>query len=68
MPNKNVIVSAKPSILSSLNPNSLESLKANNLYCGYIDRGARKGVIVKFNERVKIFIGKENLNEESAVF
>lgn len=63
MPNKNVIVSAKPSILSSMNPTSLESIKANNLYTGYIDRGARKGVLVKFNERVKIFIGKENLNE-----
>lgn len=68
MGNKNVIVSAKPSLLSSLNPNSIESIKANHLYCGYIDRGARKGVIVKFNERVKIFIGKENLNEQAVSY
>ncbi|EAR99985.1 S1 RNA-binding domain protein (macronuclear) [Tetrahymena thermophila SB210] len=66
MPNKNVIVSAKPSILSNMNPNSLESVKANNIYTAYIDRGARKGVLVKFNERVKFFIGKENLDEHAA--
>lgn len=66
--NKNVIVSAKPSILSALNPTSLESIKANNLYCGYIDRGARKGVIVKFNERIKVFVGKENMSARNVSF
>lgn len=68
MPNKNIIVSAKPSMLGELNPTSLESIKANKLYCGYIDRGARKGVVVKFNERIKIFIGKENLNSQTTPF
>lgn len=35
-------------------------MKPNKVYTGYIDRGARKGVIVKFNERIKLFIGQES--------
>lgn len=68
MPNKNIIVTAKPSLLTDLNPNSIEAIKSNRLYTGYIDRGARKGVVVKFNERIKIFIGKENLNTQNVSF
>lgn len=60
-----MIVSSKSSILSEYNPNSLESVKAGNIYSGYIDRGARKGVIVKFNERVKLFIGSESLDSHA---
>ena len=65
MPNNNVIVTAKPSLLSTFNPSSLENMKPNNLYTGYIDRGAKKGLLVKFNESIKFFIGKESLNESS---
>ncbi|EGR29983.1 programmed cell death 11, putative [Ichthyophthirius multifiliis] len=62
-PNKNVLVSAKASLLSNMNPNCVEDIKNGYIYTGYIDRGARKGIVVKFNERIKIFVGKESFEE-----